>query len=135
AGRGVVDRVASLVLDAIDRGIPDPRRVFPLQWVLGALTHLWAAGHRMNIARGQRNARRLGTRVVSIGGISMGGAGKSPMVAHLAQRLHEMGREPAILTRGYRKKSSKPAVVVPRGAAAGLEETGDEAQAYVRQGA
>ena len=43
--------------------------------------------------------------MVSIGGISMGGAGKTPMVDHLAERLRETGHHPAILTRGYRRRS------------------------------
>ncbi len=62
----------------------------------------------------------------------MGGAGKSPFVAHLAQRLAEAGRNPAILTRGYGRKSRLD-VIVPRGGSAPVEQTGDEAQTYVRQ--
>ena len=38
----------------------------------------------------------------------MGGVGKSPMVAHLAARLREAGRKPAVLTRGYKRKSAEP---------------------------
>ncbi len=64
----------------------------------------------------------------------MGGAGKSPVVEHLAARLYEMNRNPAILTRGYRKKSSERMVVVPRGEKASVELTGDEAQVFVRAG-
>ena len=59
--------------------------------------------------------RTLDTPVVSVGGLTMGGAGKSPMVAHLARRLREMGRNPAILTRGYKRVSREPIVIVPRG--------------------
>jgi tetraacyldisaccharide 4'-kinase len=76
--------------------------------------------------------------VISIGGLSMGGAGKSPMVAHLARRLREMGRNPAILTRGYKRVSTEPIVIVPRGSPASIEalidETGDEAQMFIRAG-
>jgi len=64
----------------------------------------------------------------------MGGAGKSPFVAHLAQKLVEAGLSPAILTRGYGRKSRLD-VIVPRGGVAPVEQTGDEAQTYVRQGA
>lgn len=62
----------------------------------------------------------------------MGGAGKSPMVAHLAARLREMGRNPAILTRGYKRVSKEPIVIVPRGGKARMESTGDEAQMFIR---
>ena len=64
----------------------------------------------------------------------MGGAGKSPMVAHLAERMAAAGRIPAILTRGYRRQSSQATVVVPRGEQAPVELTGDEAQMFVRAG-
>jgi tetraacyldisaccharide 4'-kinase len=56
------------------------------------------------------------------------------MVAHLALRAAEAGRSPAILTRGYRRKSGED-VVVARGKTASVDLTGDEAQMFVRQGA
>jgi tetraacyldisaccharide 4'-kinase len=40
--------------------------------------------------------------VISIGNITCGGTGKTPLVEITARRLVEMGRRPAILTRGYR---------------------------------
>ena len=64
----------------------------------------------------------------------MGGVGKSPMVAHLAERLREAGRNPAILTRGYKRKSAEPIVLIPRGEMASLDLTGDEAQMFLRAG-
>lgn len=81
-----------------------------------------------------RVRRTLETPVVSIGALTMGGAGKSPMVAHLAARLREMGRNPAILTRGYKRISKEPVVIVPRGGNASVESTGDEAQMFIRAG-
>jgi tetraacyldisaccharide 4'-kinase len=65
----------------------------------------------------------------------MGGAGKTPLVDHIARRLAEAGKNPAILTRGYRRKSATRAVVIPRGETAPIELTGDEAQMFVRSGA
>ena len=43
--------------------------------------------------------------VISIGNITAGGTGKTPMVAWVVARLHEMGQKPAILMRGYRARS------------------------------
>jgi tetraacyldisaccharide 4'-kinase len=40
--------------------------------------------------------------VVSVGNITTGGTGKTPMVALLANWFHEKGVKPAILSRGYR---------------------------------
>ncbi len=65
----------------------------------------------------------------------MGGVGKSPMVAHLAVRFQQAGRNPAILTRGYKRKSAEPLVLVRRGEHASLDLTGDEAQIFLREGA
>ena len=48
--------------------------------------------------------RRLPGPAISIGNVSVGGTGKTPMAAWVAQRLLEMGRRPAILSRGYGAK-------------------------------
>ncbi len=44
---------------------------------------------------------RLEAPVVSVGNITAGGTGKTPMVIWLAKALRAMGRRPAILSRGY----------------------------------
>jgi tetraacyldisaccharide 4'-kinase len=45
--------------------------------------------------------RRLSGPVISIGNITMGGAGKTPLVIHVAQILSNFGVIPAVLSRGY----------------------------------
>ncbi len=40
--------------------------------------------------------------VISVGNITTGGTGKTPMVAWVASQLRQQGRSPAILTRGYK---------------------------------
>ena len=45
--------------------------------------------------------RRLAGAVISVGNLTVGGTGKTPMVLWIAERLAAEGREPAILTRGY----------------------------------
>lgn len=44
---------------------------------------------------------RAGVPVVSVGNLTVGGAGKTPFSAWLARRLAEGGRRPAIVLRGY----------------------------------
>jgi tetraacyldisaccharide 4'-kinase len=61
----------------------------------------------------------------------MGGVGKTPFVDHLARRLHERGYSPAILTRGYKRGTSEPAILSP-GENAPVDVTGDEAQIFIR---
>src|SRR5581483_2590214 len=47
-------------------------------------------------------ARSLARPVISVGNITTGGTGKTPVVRWLAARLRDLGRRPAILLRGYR---------------------------------
>ncbi len=61
-------------------------------------------------------SRHLNTPVISVGGISMGGAGKTPMVEYLATQMNAAGLAPAILTRGYRRRSIAPRVAIKAGA-------------------
>ena len=51
---------------------------------------------------GIRKRHRLPRTVISIGNITTGGTGKTPMVRWLASRLREQGRQVAILSRGYK---------------------------------
>ncbi len=46
--------------------------------------------------------------VVSVGNITAGGTGKTPMVAWIVRHLAEAGRKPAIVTRGYRARKTSP---------------------------
>ncbi len=50
---------------------------------------------------GLLRARRLGWPVISVGSLSAGGAGKTPVVIELAKLLREMGWHVGVLTRGY----------------------------------
>jgi tetraacyldisaccharide 4'-kinase len=53
---------------------------------------------------GWRAQRHLGTQVVAIGNITVGGTGKTPVVELLAKSLRDRGRRVAILSRGYKSK-------------------------------
>lgn len=52
--------------------------------------------------RHERLTTWLERPVISVGNITTGGVGKTPMAVWLAQRLIEMGRRPAIVCRGYK---------------------------------
>jgi 3-deoxy-D-manno-octulosonic-acid transferase len=134
AKRGVVDRVAVELLGALREGVPSPARTLIARLLLTPLSWAWRAGMRARLARRAHAQRSLDTPVISIGALSMGGAGKTPLVAHLAQRLHEAGRDPAILTRGYRRRSPGKVVIAPRGEKTATDVTGDEAQILLRAG-
>jgi tetraacyldisaccharide 4'-kinase len=57
---------------------------------------------------------RLPVPVISIGNITMGGTGKTPLVIYIARALTKLGFTPAILTRGYgRIRSSRTLTLAP----------------------
>ncbi len=49
----------------------------------------------------------LGVPVISVGNLTVGGTGKTPVVEMLAKALHEHGRRVCILSRGYKSKRQK----------------------------
>lgn len=73
--------------------------------------------------------RRLARPVISVGNLSLGGTGKTPLVAALARWLVASGERPAILSRGYaRRVTSKDPLVVSDGmrVLADVASAGDE---------
>ena len=53
--------------------------------------------------------------VISVGNLTMGGTGKTPLVLYLSRYLLGLGRKPAIVSRGYGAKVSGPVTVVSDG--------------------
>src|SRR5258706_6781790 len=56
------------------------------------------------------------------------------MVEYLAERMRERRLQPAILTRGYRRKSIDESIVLKASTKVPVEVTGDEAQIFVHSG-
>ena len=56
----------------------------------------------------------LGCQVISVGNVTAGGTGKTPVVEILARTLTEEGRKVAILSRGYRSKKKAVTETKPR---------------------
>ena len=50
---------------------------------------------------------KLNRPVISVGNLRIGGSGKTPIVEHLARVLADAGYKPAILSRGYGRKSPR----------------------------
>lgn len=74
----------------------------PLGRALAALTErVWEA-RRGLYARGTWRPRRVPARVVSIGNLTVGGAGKTTLVLHLAEAARARGERVAVVTRRYR---------------------------------
>ena len=75
--------------------------------------------------------KTLGCLVISVGNITAGGTGKTPIVEVFARALKEEGRKVAVLTRGYRRKKAKDVkndiLVIKGNDSRSVYETGDEA--------
>ena len=50
--------------------------------------------------------------MISIGNLTVGGSGKTPLAAEIARKLLDLGERPAILSRGYARKNPPEGVVV-----------------------
>lgn len=80
----------------------------------GAVINAWL------YERGLRSRLRVAAPVVSVGNLSAGGTGKTPMVAWLARWFMDQGLQPGIVSRGYK-------------AAAQGTESNDEARMLARE--
>jgi tetraacyldisaccharide 4'-kinase len=72
--------------------------LWPLTLPYGAAAHLRARAYRKGILKQQH----LDGTVISVGNLTTGGTGKTPMVLAIAERLLAEGKNVGILTRGYR---------------------------------
>jgi tetraacyldisaccharide 4'-kinase len=74
--------------------------------------------------------KKLDATVISIGNLTLGGAGKTPMVDYIARYLKSEGHSVAVLTRGYARESSGRRVLndpaASSAAAVSYREFGDE---------
>lgn len=72
--------------------------------------------------------RKLPVPVLSVGNLTLGGTGKTPVVILLTDLLLAQGKRVAILSRGYRRTSTDPYLLVSNGARllVGPNEAGDE---------
>lgn len=103
------EKIEAYVLSVIeDRRTDVPSRIaavflrglaFLFEGVVQA--RLWLYHH------GILRPRTLGCQVISVGNLTAGGTGKTPIVEVLARELQRRGRKVAILSRGYKK--SEPA--------------------------
>ncbi|GAA3753486.1 hypothetical protein GCM10022270_10230 [Terriglobus aquaticus] len=83
----------------------------------GLALKTWRFDHSRNVARELRDP------VISVGGLSAGGSGKTPFLIALAKLVRELGYAPNVLSRGYGRTTKGVLRVNPQGTAA---EFGDE---------
>ena len=72
-----------------------------LLWPASLLYECGVASRNLAFLSRIRKRRQLAGRVISVGNLTVGGTGKTPMVMWLAERLLAEGKSVGILTRGY----------------------------------
>ncbi len=107
------------------------RRSIFLGAVLSALSLLYRAGigiRRALYKLGVLKIHGLQRTVVSIGNITLGGTGKTPMVIAVAKLYAEAQRKPAVVSRGYGRRNESETVIISDGRAvlADVQTGGDE---------
>ena len=89
-----------------------------LRWLLWPLELLYRGALRVRAAaydRGWLRRHRLPAKVISVGNLTVGGTGKTPMVITLAGWLRQRGLRVAVLTRGYGRREHASLVINGQG--------------------
>jgi tetraacyldisaccharide 4'-kinase len=96
----------------------------PLSALYGAVTKTRLSLYR----RGTFHTTRLERPVISIGNMTAGGTGKTPLVEWVARTIAAKGKKVCILTRGYGREQPQQQVIVSDGQTllATAAESGDE---------
>jgi len=102
-----------------------------MKFVLPPLSILYGAVTRTRLSlyrRGTFHTTKLDRPVISIGNITTGGTGKTPLVEWVARTIAAQGKKVCILTRGYGRKDPHLQVIVSDGygVLASPAEAGDE---------
>jgi tetraacyldisaccharide 4'-kinase len=102
----------------------------PLLWPLVPIYRVGLALRELQLRSGIKPIRRLRWPVISVGNLSTGGAGKTPLTIALAKALTARGLYVDVLSRGYGRRSTLPVLVDPAGKS---EDFGDEPLLIARE--
>lgn len=104
-----------------------------LLWPLSIVYRMVMAARRRAHTRRARREQPLGVPLVVVGGISVGGGGKTPLTVRLARLLQEAGMRPAVLCSGYGGRAAEWPLMVHSNSDPG--EVGDESVLLARRAA
>lgn len=102
-----------------------------IESILHETSKLYGAGVALRsilFDKGLSKTLSLPCPVISVGNITVGGTGKTPMTLFLAKQMKEDGIDPVILSRGYGGKASEKGGIVSDGKVVFMEpyQSGDE---------
>lgn len=99
--------------------------LLPFSWLYGAAVTIRNKCFDWSVFSSQA----LGPPTISVGNLSVGGTGKTPLVAYIARHFQSRGKRVAVLSRGYKRESSGFILVSDgRQVFVGAPESGDEPQ-------
>ncbi len=110
---------------------PGPWWLGPLRAVAWGGSKLYGLGAWLDRASYDlhwRQRGKLDAPVISVGNITIGGTGKTPLTMAVARAIAEMGRQPAVISRGYGGNSDADVAWVWRGGelVGNAKQCGDE---------
>ena len=107
---------------------------FPFLFLFRLITPFYQFFSRRHLKkRAGQKSKEWRAKVISVGNITVGGSGKTPIVMALAQRLILAGKKVAIVHSGYGRRSKKHLMIGPnRSADYTIDDTGDEVMMMAR---
>ena len=101
-----IERFLVRLIESPARQKDRSRAISILLWFLKQLSLVYRTVIQMRLflyAKGIFRHHTLGCQVISVGNLTVGGTGKTPVVEVFARELQKAGRKVAILSRGYKK--------------------------------
>jgi len=105
--------------------------IFSLEFLLAMMSVVYGGSMKLRqhfFNRGILQTKRLPCPVISVGNLTVGGAGKTPMTMHVAKLIRQLGYKAVVMSRGYKGRAEKTGGIVGDGRTIllGPETAGDE---------
>jgi 3-deoxy-D-manno-octulosonic-acid transferase len=126
---GAAKRAADAVMALYDSRYPHTRPMQPAWACLWLLAQIWRVASARDRRRKMARRRRLTVPVISIGNITAGGTGKTPVTLELLNDFTPL--KPGLLTRGHGRHTQDIVLLAKGDERPPIERTGDEAQLYI----
>jgi tetraacyldisaccharide 4'-kinase len=130
AKRGAALRAAAAIVRLYESRYPHERHPQPMQAALWMLSRLWKEGSKRDRDSKRKRAAGLPVPVVSVGNLTTGGTGKTPVTIELLRDFRDDGA--GLLMRGYGRMVRENIVILDEHHHPSVSSTGDEAQLCMR---